>query len=68
MLIRLDKYHFDETRQHTFTCDEVGMMCEPEKQADSHLLPWCCIQNYNYIVSVIDDLANRYHFTVSKSV
>ena len=46
-------------RLETFSCDDVGLTCDPNVQADSFLLPWCCTQNYVYIISVIDTLADR---------
>ena len=47
-------------RLHTFSCEEAGLVCDPYRQADSHLLPWCCTHNYNYVVAVVDQLADRY--------
>jgi hypothetical protein len=45
---------------HTFSCDEVGLACDPSDQAGSFLLPWCCTRSYVHIVAVVDDLADRW--------
>ena len=29
---------------HQFSCDEIGVTCNAEKQAQFYIVPWCCLQ------------------------
>ena len=51
----------------TFTCREIGIICNPWSQSKSGLvIPWCCLKHYAKILEVMEKLSNElgYHYEV----
>ena len=38
----------------TFECDQVDLVCQPEEQTRSHLVPWCCMESAYHVVRVMN--------------
>ena len=37
------------TKSHEFSCQDIGISCDIRSQAESYIVPWCCMKAANII-------------------
>ena len=42
-----------------YSCDQIGLSCNPMEQTKSKLVPWCCMYAANHIVKAMNKIAKE---------
>ena len=37
-----------------YSCDQIGLSCNPMEQTKSKLVPWCCMYAANHIIKAMN--------------